>query len=385
MRLRSRFTAYAVVVLAVFVPWLAWETDRNMVRRWLYPVNGYLASFSTRCDAAAPRWLRELARGLPTRIDSPANQLVLVDRAGALTGCVNGWEHHPFLSERVKPETRFRLASLSKIVTFFGVLHARPNGQADWLDQSLASLLALPAPLLDERVAHMRVRHLLNHSAGFDRLRVADPMVIDDRQPWCPGHPEQLAKTKLQFEPGARYAYANLGYCLAAVAYERHSGRSLWSALEQDMNMSSYGLGFLDQRDSPLTYNFMHHERRDADFVKHFDWHALRAPMGMTGNAHGLARFIADHRSLLEVARGMHDSSVRCDETVPESCQDGFLERRRVGDHRVWVQRGYLYGMAALFLTDDAGNFIVWLGAGDLRQPLRAYAFVEQAFLKALH
>lgn len=381
MRQKTRICLYVVLISGIFLPWVAWETDRNMVRRWLYPITGHLSALSTQCDANAPSWLQELARQLPTRLDSPANQLVFVDKAGSRSGCVNGWERYPLVSQRVTPGSSFRLASLSKIVTFFGVVH----GQADWLNQPLAAVLDLGPPFRDPHIAQIQVRHLLNHSAGFDRMRAEDPMVINDKKPWCPGQVQELAQAQLQFTPGSRHAYSNLGYCLAAVAYERHTGRSLWSALEQDMRLLQYGIGYMDQADSPLAYNFMHNELHGPEFVDHFDWQALRAPMGMTGSAQGLARFIADNRPLLDRSRGMHDPSIPCNETVPESCQDGFLERRRVGDQQVWLQRGYLYGMSALFLSDDAGNFIVWLGAGDVGQPLRASEFIERAFLKGFH
>lgn len=382
---RGRFVIYGLLVVAVFAPWLAWETDRNMVRRWLYPVTGFLAAASTRCDAAAPRWLNDAARDLASQMNSPANQLVFVDAGGKQAGCVNGWIGTPLLSERVTPQTRFRLASLSKIVVFMGLVRDEAKGSAHWLDEPLAQMLALPSHLKDARVADIRVRHLLNHSAGFDRMRSEDPMVIRNKKPWCPGDASQLTQTPLQFTPGARYAYANLGYCLAVVAYERRFGRSLWDALEQDMHLSDYGIDYLMHADSLVSYNFMNQSFYGPEFVQYFDWEALRAPMGMTGHAQGLASFVADNRPLLDFSRGMHDPGITCDERKAESCQDGFLERRRLGNTLVWLQRGYLYGMSALFLMDEAGNFLVWLGAGESRPTRLAYAYVEQAFLKAVH
>lgn len=376
-----RFIVYLLLICVIFLPWLAWETDRNMVRRWVYPVTGHLAALSTRCDAAAPAWLQTLAQQLPTKLDSPANQISLVDTSGTLSGCVNGWEGYPLISRRVRVDTRFRFASLSKLVTFFGVTHEQALGQIDWLNLPLVQVLGLTPPFRDPRIVQIQMRHLLNHSAGFDRMRAEDPMVVDDQKPWCPGQIEKLASTPLQFTPGSRYAYANLGFCLAAVAYERHMGRSLWDALEQDMHLSRYGLGYMDEADSPITYNFMHNEMRGPEFVEHFDWQALRAPMGMTGSAQGLSRFVADYRALLDFARGMHESDMTCNATLPGGCMDGFLERRRLGNVKVWQQRGYLYGMSALFVMDEAGNFLVWLGSGEMNPPTLGSDFLTHALL----
>jgi len=378
-----RLAIYLLLICAIFLPWMAWETDRNMVRRWLYPVTGQLAAWSTRCDASAPPWMKDAAGGLAKRFASPTNQLVLVDAAGQRSGCVNGWWGLPFFSPRTTADTRFRLASLSKIVSFMGLVQPQVTGGTPWLDDALVDDLKLPGPYKDPRVAQIRIRHLLNHSAGFDRMRTADPMVIDRKTPWCPGDVALLARTPLQFDPGSRYAYANLGYCLAAAAYERRFGSSLWDGLERDLHLSRHGIDYLYRADAAVAYNFMHHEVRGPDFTENFDWRALRGSMGMTGNAQGLADLVTAHRPLLDYARAMHEPAVRCNESVPESCQDGFLERRRVGDALVWVQRGYLYGMSALFLTDAAGNFLVWLGAGDMpKQPLKAFEFLEQAFLR---
>ncbi|RUR66876.1 class A beta-lactamase-related serine hydrolase [Variovorax guangxiensis] len=382
---RARLVVYLLLIALIFLPWLAWEKDRNMVRRWLYPVRAHLAAWSTDCNARTAPWLKELARRLPTQLDSPANQLVFVDSTGKQASCVNGWKGLPLVSGRVTDDTRFRLASLSKLVAFMGLTHEKAEPRSAWLDVPLVQALSISPPFKDKRISQIRIRQLLNHSAGFDRLQAEDPMVVRNKKPWCPEDVSQLAQIPLQFAPGERYAYANLDYCLASVAYQRRFGHSLWDALEQGLHISRYGLDYLDRADSPVEYNFMHNEFYGPDFVRYFDWTALRASMGMTGNAQGLARFVIDHRPLLDLAREMRDNSIRCDETKPENCQDGFLERRRVGSTQIWVQRGYLYGMSALFLMDATGNFLIWLGAGDMNPPLLAYEYVEAGFLKALH
>lgn len=380
----ARFFVYVLVIGMIFLPWMAWETDRNMVRRWIYPVKGHLAAWSTDCDEGALAWLGEAAGQLATHFASPTNQLVFVSASGRQTGCVNGWLGTPLLSPRTAADTRFRFASLSKIVAFVGLAQPETVARTRWLDDVLVQDLKLQPPYKDPRIAQIQVRHLLNHSAGFDRRTAKDPMVIDRKTPWCPGQVDELARTPLQFSPGTRYAYANLDYCLAAVAYEQRFGRSVWDALEQDMRLSSYGVDYLYRADSPVSYNFMNEPVQGPDFIRLFDWQALKAPMGMTGYASGLARFIADHRAILLLARGMHDASVPCSEQLPASCQDGVLERRRAGDAVVWMQRGYLYGMSALFVLDKQGNFIVWLGAGSTSPLTLASDFLAQALIEGV-
>lgn len=363
-----------VTLLALSAAYLAWETDRNMVRRWIYPVRGLAASWSTHCDAAAPQWLAGTVAAMARTYGSPANQVAFISAEGNEGACVNGWSALPLLSERLTAETRMRLASLSKIVSFIGMTQGHGSQEAwrQWLSQPLAKLMQVEGPYKDSRVADIRIGQLLNHSAGFDRLKAEDTMVIRDKKPWCPYQMETLRAQVLQYTPGTAYAYGNIDFCLAAAAYEQSTGHSLWQVLDHDLQLGRYGLAYLKDADSSVRYNFMNQGFYDGDFPRYFDWSALRAPMGMTGNAMGLARFIHQHRDALALALAMHDDHIPCDAANPEKpCFDGFLERREVQGKTLWMQRGYLFGMSAIFLMDEPGNLLVWLGAGE-SSPLAA-------------
>lgn len=374
MRRVFQWFILSVPFLILLVAYLIWETDRNMVRRWLYPVQGGMAAWSTRCDSQAPAWIKDTAAAMARDYGSPANQVAYVSAKGLEGGCVNGWSAMPLLSERLTPDTRMRLASLSKIVSFIAMTQGQ-GSQADWqkwLSQVLTSVVQVDGPYKDTRVADIHIGQLLSHSAGFDRLKAEDTMVIRDTKPWCPYTMEPLREQILQYTPGTAYAYGNIDFCLAAVAYERSTGKSLWQVLDQDLQMGQYGLAYLKDVDSSVRYNFMHQGFYDENFPRYFDWSALRAPMGMTGNAMGLARFIYKQREALALARAMRDDSILCDAGDPEMrCFDGFLERREVRGKTLWMQRGYLFGMSAIFLMDEPGNLLVWLGAGE-SSPLAA-------------
>lgn len=382
MRTFSRWLLYACLLGIIFGPWLAWETDRNQVRRALYPVRGQLAAWSTQCSAQAPTWLGTLTQALATAHDSPANQLALIAPDGTASTCTNGWEDLPVLSPRLAPDTPMRLASLSKIISFMGMTHLPPAARSLWLETPLVQAVALQPPYADTRVGAIRIRHLLNHSAGFDRLKSDDPMATLRHRPWCPSQLQQLAHTPLDYPPGERFSYHNLDYCLAAAAYEHQFGRSLWEVLEADMHLHDYGLDWLDRRDTPVQYNFMHSAFFGPDFTQKLDWQAARAPMGLTGNASGIAHFIHTHRDLLEFSKGMRDDTIACKPQSNRSCYDGFLNRTTAHGRTVWQQGGYLYGMAALFVMDEAGNLLVWLGAGEGRPLSAAPQRIRQALFE---
>lgn len=389
MRLLYRLLVYILLLGAIFLPWLAWENDSNQVRRWLYPLKGQLAAWSTHCDVQAPLWLGTLTKDMAIKHDSPANQVVFVTRSGAVNACVNGWQDTPIFSPRLELDTPMRLASLSKIVSFIGMTDIPVFQRADWLSMPLVDILAIPPPYVDKLVENIRVRNLLNHSAGFDRLKTEDPItrfqnLLQPQPSWCPYDLGQLAHIRLDYAPGSRFSYHNLDYCLVAAAYEKYFGRSLWTVLDQEFDLHGYGLDWLDRRDTSVAYNFMHVGLTSpgADFVQQIDWHAARAPMGLTGNASGLARFIQDHRPQLALAKNMRDDTILCEPQKQLECFDGFLNRIQVNGQWLWQQGGYLYGMSALFVTDEAGNFIVWLGTGEGRPLTAAPQRIQQVLLE---
>lgn len=369
-----------LIGLTILAAWLLWCTDPNMVRRWIYPIKGELGAWSTKCTSGAPSWISRATGSLAKEFASPANQIVFIAASGEMHGCVNGWIGTPVLSERVDMHTRFRLASLSKAVSFVGMVQS----DKQWLNAKLVDSLGLRGPFVDPRLADVRIRHLLDHSAGFDRKRSEDAMVVRGKKPWCPYSPKVLADTRLDFEPGTRFAYTNIGHCLAASGFEHRFGKSLWRTLEDELSLFSYGLNYLEVVDSPVQFNFMNEGFYDEHFVEYFDWYALRGSMGLTGNALGLARFLRNNREQLEFARQMHSKTRGCEETKPEGCYDGFLERRRLSDDRLmWNQKGYLYGMSSMFVMDELGNMLVWLGSG-MEPGGQAYEFVQDSLAEAL-
>lgn len=360
----KRAISYTLLILLIFIPLLAWETDRNMVRQLVYPVIGQIAAWSTQCSEPIPTWLKRATKEMATHFDSPANQVAYIRANGAPSQCVNGWQDLILLSPRLQADTPMRLASLSKLVSFVA-LTQNPLVDDAWLHTPVVDLLELHPPFSDARLPDITVSHLLNHSAGFDRMKQEDPMVIRNVQPWCPYSVDKLKDQTLQFTPGERHAYANLGYCLAAQAYEKRFGKSLWDTLEQDLNWEQYGFAFLKDRDSPVAYNFMNQSFYGPDFPRYFDWNALKAPMGMTGNAKGLAEFAHNHLEQLNFSQNI-ESFAECDDKKPLQCFNGFWERRKLETgETLWLQGGYLYGMSAIIIMDKKNNLLVWLGSGD--------------------
>jgi len=138
----------------------------------------------------------------------------------------------------VETTSLFRLASLSKTVTAVSMLQLVQEGRLK-LDDKVVPILGDQGPrpdrITDARVHDITVRHLLQHSGGFNRARSGDVMFLPgaaeaakrQRGPLPPDCPTILRDTlerRLDFAPGERFAYSNVGYCILGRIVERVTG-----------------------------------------------------------------------------------------------------------------------------------------------------------------
>jgi CubicO group peptidase (beta-lactamase class C family) len=138
----------------------------------------------------------------------------------------------------VQPTTLFRLGSLAKPLTAMAVLKLVEDGRLGLEDELLPVLGEIgprPPAISDPRVHRITIRQLLHHTAGFDRGVAGDAVFMPQageaaaRQkaalpPSCETILRDSLERKLEFDPGTRYAYSNLGYCILGRVIERRSG-----------------------------------------------------------------------------------------------------------------------------------------------------------------
>jgi len=125
----------------------------------------------------------------------------------------------------VQPESLFRIASVSKPITSAAVMQL-VQGKKLRLDDRVFDILKLK-PIgkgkVDPRLKAVTVRHLLQHTGGWDRDKSFDPMFRSVQIAKALGTPppagamdvaRYMLTVPLDFDPGSRYAYSNFGYCL---------------------------------------------------------------------------------------------------------------------------------------------------------------------------
>ncbi len=137
---------------------------------------------------------------------------------------------------QTEPWHVYRLASVSKLITAIAVMKLYEDGKLD-LDEKVFG----PAGILndnrylnykDKRVEDITIRHLMTHTAGWSR-RGGDPMFMPHQvarktKTHLPVDVESIIEfalsRKLNYAPGSRYSYSNLGYAILGEIIEVRSG-----------------------------------------------------------------------------------------------------------------------------------------------------------------
>jgi N-acyl-D-amino-acid deacylase len=124
----------------------------------------------------------------------------------------------------VSPDSLFRIASISKPFTAVTILRLTEEGKLD-LDAKAFKILDIqPAgKVLDQRIWNITIRELLEHSGGWVRGGLLDPMLYSGTAS-CETIISFMMTLYPDFNPGTRYTYSNFGYCVLGRIIEKVAG-----------------------------------------------------------------------------------------------------------------------------------------------------------------
>lgn len=109
-------------------------------------------------------------------------------------------------------------ASLTKPIIASDIRERVETGKLSLDGRLVDALPANKVSALDAVHADIRIRQLLQHTAGLDRQLSGDPIWTEDfpnpPQANCALAAERVLQKPLDFAPGQRVAYSNAGYCL---------------------------------------------------------------------------------------------------------------------------------------------------------------------------
>ncbi len=179
--------------------------------------------------------------------------------------------------EPVQPDSFFRIASVSKSITAVATLKLVEDGKLDLNEKAFDILSRFKEPegtSRDPRIGEVTVHHLLQHSGGWDKAASGfDPMWIPSRvaretgapKPvGCPDVISFMLGQPLDFDPGTRYAYSNLGYCILGRIIEAKTGQT-YQAYVKDHVLAPLGISRMQIGGTLL-------EDREVGEVKYYEY-----------------------------------------------------------------------------------------------------------------
>ena len=131
----------------------------------------------------------------------------------------------------------------------------------------------------DLRLKEITVRHLLQHTAGWDRRLSFDPMfrsvqIAKDLRVPAPAEPDDILRymlrRSLDFSPGERSAYSNFGYCVLGRIIEDVTGQR-YEDYVRDNVLAPLGVRRMEIGESPFA------DRADGE-VRYYTRHGDTGP-----------------------------------------------------------------------------------------------------------
>jgi CubicO group peptidase (beta-lactamase class C family) len=131
--------------------------------------------------------------------------------------------------QAMAPDSMFRIGSVSKVLTSMAVLHLKDQGLLRLDDKLLDILTDYQVPAGgDARLHDITLRDLLHHAGGWDRNASAEPTAgeISKSLPVTTDDTIRYYMTRrLDFTPGTKYAYSNVGFCMLGPVVEKITGQ----------------------------------------------------------------------------------------------------------------------------------------------------------------
>jgi D-alanyl-D-alanine carboxypeptidase len=257
----------------------------------------------------------------------------------------------------VTPQTRFRMASLGKMITAVAILQLAEDGRLS-LDDPLSR--HLPDYPNQDAARNVTLRQLLNHTSGMGEVFVKDFSKISGSLKTHRDYWAEFAATPLEFEPGTKDRYSNYGYILLGSVVEAVSSQSYYDYVEQRVyrpaGMTSTGA---QPESEPVP------DRAHAYTKVNGEWSRETALLPWRGTAAGGGYTTA--RDLMRFATALTDgtllSSTSLDSATRPQNQKawygyGFMTSGG-GDERQFGHEGGAPGMNAVLNVRPAMGYVI--------------------------
>ena len=379
--MQSKLIRYPLTAVSIAVSfWFYFQLDTYpyKVARWVQPLEAtWVSLFARQCSAGAGEpaavepeagWLGAVLHHALTHQGAYSAQVSFVSPQRQATRCTAGYRQQ-LLGERVNDQSRYRYASTSKLMTTAAIAQLVNAHKIDVNDRLVRFFPELTG-FSDARIGQITLAHLLDHSAGFNRLTLSgDPMFLRRNKPWCPRHMQQLQTLTLAFNPGEKHMYSNLGYCLLGEVIHRVTGQDYRTYVEQAFSLRQRNITFIADHYAAdeVRYDYRYEEWYNDSYLTLFDFEALSAVAGLSGSASALAGLLWDIHHGAGPSPFARKPAAPC-YVLPRlaGCLSGGVFHYQPEPYGIALHyhEGYLPGAASVAVVDSFGGVTVLLKSG---------------------
>ncbi len=314
--------------------------------------------------------------------------------------------------EEVKPGHLFRIASVSKLITAVAVMKLYEEGRLDLDDKVFGPGGIINDSIFlsyqDPRIEEISIRHLLNHTAGWSRFS-GDPMfsplyIARKMKVKAPATFDQILQftldRDLNYQPGTRSSYSNLGYGILGEVIERKSGMPYQDYVVMNL------LKPLDIHDMHIGKSY--YNEKYPNEVRYHSSGGRMTTFSMDGSGEKVPIFYGgNHMELLGPAGGWVASAPELIKFL--TAVDGFgdqpdiLSRESIASmsdpsiagkglygwvgsdgYGTWWRTGYLTGSSALMVRQKNGVNFVLMSNTSTRKHGRIHSYVSRMMFGAV-
>lgn len=345
--------------------------DRVGFWRLVYPLQAQLAIWNIHCSKDSPVWMQHSVKYIIKNQRTLGNQLAYIDQNNQLHTCQSGWQKTTLFSTAISKDTRFRYASMTKIITNDAIIDLVNQGKIHLDDKMVDFFSELKnQDFKDERIKNISIANLLQQRSGFDRMQSEDVVFATHKKSWCPTEIKHLTRQKLDFEPNARYAYDNRNTCLLGAVIERITHQPYRDYIQQQYQISKNNIKFVDGVYYPdeVKYDFRNNNFWMESDDNSFDFQVISSSAGLSGSAKSLAQTIKPmlQEQPLNILGIAEDNLKNCEINQFKSC-NGYAMWQYQQDQnspKMYFRNGGLPAATSLAMVTENKELIVWTSNG---------------------
>ncbi|WP_284879450.1 serine hydrolase domain-containing protein [Acinetobacter variabilis] len=344
------------------------------------------------CSNDSPKWMKKSLEFIISDQKILTNQIAYIDSNQKLHTCLSGWKKGFIFRENLSNDTRFRYASLTKVITHHAILKLIKTGQINKDEFLVRYFKELNNEnFLDKRVTTITIENLLEHRSGFDHTKSLDPIVQFNHRSWCPYNIKNLANIHLDFDPNQYYRYDNRNTCLLSLVLEKVTGESFQDYIRENYSLSAKNIKFISgpfEKDE-VSYDYRNNTVWSNSYYKNLDFNTLAAVGGLSGNASQFATLTQEliNSKAHDFFNRSYNAQKSCEFNSFKTC-NGYLFRYYQKNHvspKMYYRNGSLAAATSLLAVTENNEIVVWLGNSSLPQSDRQENRLELFLYKELY